>query len=825
MDEPRQRVQTEAAASSVAGGDDSAALVTVVDDSGTDLGLKAVTPELARLLARAARVNHRVEPTPDLSFSSILISLVGGVDPVSSWFRAYLSNTDVNIPALLRVRDLPHEEDLHDLLDPDVEPHELANPLVATFSFTTLLRTAIGMAADYSPGEPVDVRHIIGAYIYDGAGHDRDFDNLRFDRPNWSVAFVSFLAAHHPDEVRSWAAAHGKRYPATILGPLDGSGPTPRIATDQWTTADTLGHSAYALALARFLRHKDTEAPVAIAIQAPWGGGKTSLMRMLREELTRGDGSTAPVVPSPPPEPSRQGLRLGEVLKIAAAEAASPARHPLDGASPGTITVWFNAWKYENTNQVWAGLADAILHQLADQLPPDKRELFWLRLNFRRVDPDQVRQRIHDRLFRLWWRTSRAWLLGLAAVVGTLLMTAAGAASIGLDMVRDVGLVGTPLALALGGLGAAGRWLSERRKVNDEPASVALVDLVTAPAYRDEIGFVHEVEADVRRALWALEQTSPTRLVIFIDDLDRCPPTRVAQVVEAVNLFLGGELPGCLFVLGVDAEMVAAALQAAHAQLTEQLPPGSDAPLGWRFMDKFIQLPFVIPPPTERDRQRYADSLLGYRLEDRLAADDPVAHQALAGIRDRIDIGPTVERLRRQGQLAPEREAALRRLLEVQAERAEIERGIATFDDANTAIRLQVQQAAKDFSGNPRELKRFVNTFRFLYFLSWAAQARTGRAVSLAQLRRWVELSLRWPATVRWVWRGPADRGRLRQLEDLAAQSETYDAWRQKAPDVLGLEPARTPWLGDPALHAFWRAELDLAEADRLTGGIGRGLW
>jgi hypothetical protein len=34
------------------------------------------------------------------------------------------------------------------------------------------------------------------------------------------------------------------------------------------------------------------------------------------------------------------------------------------------LTVWFNAWKYENTNQVWAGLGEAIIEQISGRLPP-----------------------------------------------------------------------------------------------------------------------------------------------------------------------------------------------------------------------------------------------------------------------------------------------------------------------------------------------------------------------------------------------------------------------------------------------------------------------
>jgi hypothetical protein len=42
----------------------------------------------------------------------------------------------------------------------------------------------------------------------------------------------------------------------------------------------------------------------------------------------------------------------------------------------------------------------------------------------------------------------------------------------------------------------------------------------------------------------------PQRLVIFLDDLDRCRPEQVVQILEAIN-FLGSAAP-CFIILGAD---------------------------------------------------------------------------------------------------------------------------------------------------------------------------------------------------------------------------------------------------------------------------------
>ncbi len=50
-------------------------------------------------------------------------------------------------------------------------------------------------------------------------------------------------------------------------------------------------------------------------------------------------------------------------------------------------------------------------------------------------------------------------------------------------------------------------------------------------------------------------------IVVFIDDLDRFSPQKVAEVTGGINLFLASEFPDCMFVFGMDAEIVAAPLR------------------------------------------------------------------------------------------------------------------------------------------------------------------------------------------------------------------------------------------------------------------------
>ena len=84
-------------------------------------------------------------------------------------------------------------------------------------------------------------------------------------------------------------------------------------------------------------------------------------------------------------------------------------------------------------------------------------------------------------------------------------------------------------------------------------------------------------------------------LVFFIDDLDRCEPTRVARVLETVKLFM--DRPGCVFVLGMDSEIVEKAVKAQY-----QAIEGFDE---HAYMDKIVQLQFNLPPIRPEHIQGY----------------------------------------------------------------------------------------------------------------------------------------------------------------------------------------------------------------------------
>lgn len=85
------------------------------------------------------------------------------------------------------------------------------------------------------------------------------------------------------------------------------------------------------------------------------------------------------------------------------------------------------------------------------------------------------------------------------------------------------------------------------------------------------------------------EYVSDKKLVIFIDDLDRCVPENAIKVLEAIKLFLS--VPKCVFVIGLESIIIQQGIKLRYGEGLGF--SGKD------YLEKIIQLPFSVPPPSE----------------------------------------------------------------------------------------------------------------------------------------------------------------------------------------------------------------------------------
>ena len=92
------------------------------------------------------------------------------------------------------------------------------------------------------------------------------------------------------------------------------------------------------------------------------------------------------------------------------------------------------------------------------------------------------------------------------------------------------------------------------------------------------------------------------RLVVFIDDLDRCLPEKTIEILEVIKLFL--DVPKCIFVIGVEKEVIERGIEVRYKSKEQKIPIS-----GQDYIEKIIQIPFVLPPIRKDDMATFIEKL------------------------------------------------------------------------------------------------------------------------------------------------------------------------------------------------------------------------
>ncbi|NRP76008.1 hypothetical protein ILFOPFJJ_06932 [Ensifer psoraleae] len=181
-----------------------------------------------------------------------------------------------------------------------------------------------------------------------------------------------------------------------------------------------------------------------------------------------------------------------------------------------------------------------------------------------------------------------------------------------------------------------------------------------------------------------LEKAGVEQLVVLIDDLDRCLPDTAIETLEAVRLFVFTSRTA--FVVAADEAMIEYAVRKHFPDLPDTTGPQTYAR---NYLEKLIQVPFRIPALGDTETRIYVTLLL---VGAELGEEDPAFNTL---------IGVARERLKRPWTSGALDSASVRTALGTKASRA------------NNALALSDQIGpilASGTKGNPRQIKRFLNT-------------------------------------------------------------------------------------------------------------------
>jgi len=200
------------------------------------------------------------------------------------------------------------------------------------------------------------------------------------------------------------------------------------------------------------------------------------------------------------------------------------------------------------------------------------------------------------------------------------------------------------------------------------------------------------------------------RIILYVDDLDRCPEENVVQVLEAVNLLMA--FPLFIVIVGVDPRWVKNALIKKYAlQFTGKMNGSDIVETGIEliepsnYLEKIFQIPFHLkdaPPQSVREMIR------------QLAVSKPIMpleaqKNAQKNITDKAEAGDKTENLPVKGNSVKVAEI----ISATDEITATIHENIELLELTELEIEL-MQDMGEIIGPNPRALKRFVNIYRII---------------------------------------------------------------------------------------------------------------
>lgn len=318
---------------------------------------------------------------------------------------------------------------------------------------------------------------------------------------------------------------------------------------DNVSRVDHLGRQEMVNALAAMLSDKKQGTPFTIGIFGNWGSGKSSLFEQLK-------------------------LRLENDKTI-----------PYRFAN-------FNAWEFEHTDNLAAGLAQQVVRALTDHNPVNR---LLLRVRFA-------------------WRKHRGHFFGgiLAALLALAGFILTFFTSIDVKKVADINQFKVTIneIRAAGGIvmivAAALYALTFLKKLYQHPLSTRLLTYLNLPKYGKYLGLIPVLQDDIKllsKLQLGDDLDIKGRLLVFVDDLDRCAPASILHVFEAIRLIM--DTHNVIVLVALDARMSMQAVAHEYKDLATDQRPAEE--IARDYIGKIFQLAITMKPPDPDNIKEYIE--------------------------------------------------------------------------------------------------------------------------------------------------------------------------------------------------------------------------
>lgn len=415
------------------------------------------------------------------------------------------------------------------------------------------------------------------------------------------------------------------------------------------------------------------------------------------------------------------------------------------------VCLKFNGWRFQGFEDAKIALMEGIVSELLEQRPTLTKAGAAVKDVFRRID---------------WLKVAKSGGgLALTAFTG---VPSPGIVAAATSVIQRV--AADPSSL----------MEEENRTKASEALHTFLREKENSPKVPEEV-------EEFRKAFdTLLDEAKIDQLVVLIDDLDRCLPDVAIETLEAIRLFVF--TPRTAFVVAADEAMIEYAVRKHFPDLPESTGPRDYAR---NYLEKLIQVPFRIPPLGETETRIYILLLL--------AGNDPDTEEHYPQL---IDLAR--ERLKRPWKGEALDAESVSKVLD----------GMSTPIQHALTLSEQIgPMLTRGSRGNPRQIKRFLNT---LLLRLEAARARGfGNDLNIAVLAKFMIAEQFVPRFFEQLAASAATDpdGRVSELQPLEAyaRASEVDAEKGEAGEV-GEEGEKTDAEAESPLLAEWKASEEILE-------------
>ena len=297
------------------------------------------------------------------------------------------------------------------------------------------------------------------------------------------------------------------------------------VLDDLSTDVDALDFQLYVKSLNQVIRSANTATPLAIGIMGESGSGKTSLMKMLGNEVSD-------VFP----------------------------------------TIWFDAWKYQEEDQIGRAMLVHVLDSFRTAHHGDLKDYHKIQSVLFELEAHLTRSAPASRLDQISIQLNQQQQQGKANL--------------------ELGWSTDPASGK-----ALTRLLEEGKKeafTDNLQGMFSFIERQRQRNYREQIATHESFYKEFEKLVHVSVSDLNARLIVFVDNLDRCRPEKALEILHTIEKYLN--VPGCVFVIGTSAALFHdTPVIPATDEHNEHTTVRNTQTVHRNLMDKMIQLPFHVP--------------------------------------------------------------------------------------------------------------------------------------------------------------------------------------------------------------------------------------